>query len=126
MNPWHSIALNPQAIESIYGNVPNLDSVEIVRIGLVRDGPNASIQFLLDALPERVPLKWGKIQQVSITLDLMGVRSLLLNGWATHLPGRLTLRKLPDSSLCFEFHSPNKIEAVICCDFVRIASITGV
>jgi hypothetical protein len=126
MNSWHSITLNPQAIESIYGNVPTLDSVEIVRLSLVRDGPNASIQFLLNVLPERVPLKWGKPRQVSITLDLMGVRSLHLDGWATHPLGSLILEKLPDSSLRFEFRSPNKIEAVMCCDFVRIASITGI
>lgn len=126
MNSWHSIALNPQAIESIFGNVPSLDSVEIVRIGLVRDGPNASIQFLLDALPERVPLKWGKPRQVSITLDLIGIHSLHLNGWGAHLHGRLVIEKLPDSSLRFEFRSPNITEAVICCDFIRITSIAGV
>ena len=126
MNSWHLNTLNPQAIESIYGNVPKLDSVDIVRLNLVRDGPNASIQFLTVALPERIPAKWGKPQQVSITLDLMGVRSLLLNGWATHLHGSLTLDKLLDSSLSFEFHSPNNVNIVISCDFVRITSITGV
>jgi len=127
MPPWTTFAINPQAIDSLYLNTPTLESVDIVKLSLSRDGPNISVQFLISLIPDKVPSKWclKNLRGVSIALDLVGVAGFKLNGWATTIKGSLEFSRKSNSGLFAEFKSSD-VQMEVACDFLRIASVSGV
>lgn len=65
---WPLRIENSQRLINVYGNLPELNSVEITFIDLSRDGPSARVGLITQRLPFNPPTRWGKFNAVLIEL----------------------------------------------------------
>lgn len=81
---WYELAENPRAITELYSDVPLLQSVRLVAVHLLRDGPQMTIKMNLPRLPDIVPNRW-KLQRyndIQMQLDFWGIQSLHIAQWS--------------------------------------------
>ena len=82
---WYELAENPRAITELYSEVPSLQSVRLVEVHLLRDGPRMTINVDLPRFPDKVPTRW-KLQgytSIQVQLDFWNVQSLDIAQWST-------------------------------------------
>src|SRR5262245_52784391 len=93
---WTHVLENPKPIESIYSQPPSLDSVRLHEIRLLQDGPTAELRFELNSYPENPPQKWidRKCNRAQLTLKLVDVVGITVNGWDVDNIGNVNLAKV--------------------------------
>jgi Immunity protein 50 len=82
---WYELAENPRAITELYSEVPLLQSIRLVEVLLLRDGPRMTIKTDLPRFPDKAPARW-KLQgynEIQLQLDFWGVQSLHIAHWST-------------------------------------------
>ncbi len=99
---WHQLCDNPQAIEHLYSRVPELDAIDVHEVALQRDGPCIQVRVELPVFPDRPPAKWPRsANAVQMTLALVGVSGLKLDGWGTSNRGAISIARTEDRLLRF-------------------------
>ncbi|MER8884097.1 Imm50 family immunity protein [Mesorhizobium sp. M0816] len=75
---WPLRIENPIFLQTIYGNYPDLSSVEVTKAEINRDGPSMYLSFISTVLPYRPPAKWAAFNAVSFGLEFIAVESISL------------------------------------------------
>lgn len=72
---------------------PSLNDVEVHEIALHRDGPSLTLTFDLPDFPTDVPAAWhaAGYNTIQLTLVAIGLRSVVMSGWATDVRGDLRI-----------------------------------
>lgn len=126
MADWTGCVMNPQAIASIFGNQPPaLDGADIHSIVFDRDGPVISLSVTLRDYQENPPRKWVEQQanRAQISLQLIGVQAVTLEGWGTENICDLEIRRA-GSTLNIRT-SNGTFQMSIDTSFIRIAGLSA-
>lgn len=106
---WTDLVENRQAIATLYTDTPSLEPFNLVEVRTDRDGPVLYLRGNLRDFPQQPSPRWpADANTLQITFQLVGLRSLSVQGWATTNRGPLTIeredshgvRVLFDSSEC--------------------------
>ena len=73
--------LNPQALTSIFGNIPVFEGSELVDIQLKRDGPILFMTLMTKEEVKTKPKRWDHWDVVYIQLSFLTIRNLDIKGW---------------------------------------------
>ncbi|TIM21566.1 MAG: hypothetical protein E5Y74_13410 [Mesorhizobium sp.] len=92
---WPLRIENPIFLQTIYGNYPDLSSVEVISAKMDREGPTMHLSFISTILPYRPPAKWGAFNAVSFGLEFIAVESVSLRKFESH--GRSSIRMWDDA-----------------------------
>lgn len=105
MHSWLDLVDGSEFLAGLFeDDVPSLHRVELHEIILHRDGPKLTLRFDLQEFPKTVPPQWRRAgyNTLQITLSMIGLRSIVLSGWATQVTG--PLRIAPDDALGVRVH----------------------
>lgn len=75
--------MNPQAFISIFGDIPSLDTSELLDVQLRRDGPMLFLRLLTKEIIKIKPKRWDKWDVVYVEISFLGIRNLTINGFGT-------------------------------------------
>jgi hypothetical protein len=123
---WLDLAQNPEAVKSAFEMAPSLKDVEVVSVLIDRDGPTVAIEITLNEQPNKPSARWERIKAnaVNLKLQLLGVETLTLDGWAAENQATIDIR--PGSSTKIEVHITGPTtQFKCCCQWLRIAGLTG-
>jgi hypothetical protein len=120
---WPLRIENPIVLQTIYGNYPDLSSVEITTALMNRDGPSLHLSFISTVLPYRPPVKWGAFNAVSFGLEFIAVESISLRKLKSH--GRSAIRMWDDEGKIL-LACEGAARLSLTCQFMRIKSISGI
>lgn len=73
--------LNPQALTSIFGNIPLFEGAELLDIQLKRDGPILFMTLMTKEEVKIKPKRWDHWDVVYIQLSFLTIRNLDIKGW---------------------------------------------
>ena len=123
---WHQLALNPQALDTIYVDVPKLENVELFAINLNREGSNIEIRFDLPHFPEHPSKRWNpEFNTVQVKLIFWTVTNFEAKGWQSEMIVQIDMKKKED--LINVVVSASKIDLMFSfsCEMFRIENITA-
>jgi len=123
---WLDLAENPEAVKSAFEIAPSLKDVEVVALRIDRDGPTITVDIALSEQPSKLSPRWERISAnaVTLTLQLLGVETVSLDGWATE--NQATIDINPGSSTKIEVQITGATTQFRCrCQWLRIAGLTG-
>jgi hypothetical protein len=117
--------LNPQAIISLYGKVPQLVGSEVLNLEVKRDEPRLAMKLMTDRKPLSSPARWPKnYDVVYVGLSFIGVRNLSLTNWGHENVIEALIFSDNDESTSVHVSCKNKAEISFVCDWVRIEGVT--
>lgn len=73
--------MNPQALTSIFGNIPLLEGAELLDIQLKREEPILSVTLMTKEAVKSKPKRWDQWDVVYIQLSFLTIRNLEIKGW---------------------------------------------
>ena len=89
---WYSLAINPKAITSVFGELPPLESVSLFGIVMDRDGPCVQLRFDVDKFPDHPPKKWlVGYSQVQLTVNFIDIEDVLIDRWGRNNEAQLRI-----------------------------------
>ena len=121
---WLEYLDNPEAVLSLFKEVPLLDQPEIIGVELSRDGPQCSIALSLSAYPTVPPARWirQKANAIALTIELTGVVEISILGWSTVNCVAVSFSRNGDQKLLVQAMGPTtRIE--ILCGWARVAKL---
>lgn len=78
----NSKLLNPNALTSVFGTIPDLTLSDLLEIQLKRDGPTLFVRLMtrqfIKVPPKRWPDKWDVIY---LEMSFFGIHALQINNW---------------------------------------------
>ena len=88
-----SFLVNPEALNSLYGHVPDLDDVRIRSINLNWRGPTVTLRVDLPSFPGSAPQEWtdAGMDTVQCQLQFLAVENISLTGWSPPSVGRIEM-----------------------------------
>ena len=123
---WLDLIENPEAVKSTFEVEPSLNGVEVISVLFHRDGPTVDVEIALSEQPSRLSARWERVgvNAVNLKLQLLGVETLMLDGWATKNRGTIDIR--PGSTTKVEVHiNGPTMQFRCCCQWLRIAGLNG-
>lgn len=122
---WTECLGNSLPITSIYPKIPSLNNVRLHEVRLHQDGPTVSLRFDLDSYPDNPPAKWvvGGYNRAQLTLMLIGVFSLQIQGWELDNIGHIALVR-SNEVVRLEF-AGGTTQIVCSSQFVEVEKISG-
>jgi hypothetical protein len=120
---WPLRIENPVYLQTIYGNHPDLSSVEITSAMMGRDGPSMRLSFISTVLPYRPPTRWGKFNAVSFGLEFIAVETISLRKFKSH--GRSAIRMWDDEGKIL-LTCEGAVRLSLVCQHLYIKSISGI
>jgi len=123
---WHQFALNPQALEILYVDVPKLENAELFAINLNREGSKIEILLDLPKFPEKPSKRWNsEFNTVQLKLGFWIITNFEAKGWQSEMTVRIDMEKKED--LINVFISDSKIDLMFSfsCEMFRIENITA-
>lgn len=78
---WTELSCN-ELMKRVFSKPPEVGYIDLFDIEIKRDGPTIIISFdLVDILPDRTPIKWGKdFNRCRLGLYCLGVSDLVISG----------------------------------------------
>jgi hypothetical protein len=122
---WTELLRNAKPIEFVYSVTPPLKGVRMYEIRLHQDGPCISLRFDLSQFPDPPPQKWseGHFNTAQLTLVLIDVRDVQIDGWGLDNIGDIDLKEA-NAGVQFSFTSSSS--RVLChAQFVDIEKLSG-
>lgn len=126
MSSWLEFVDNSAGLRAVYGDdLPTLESIELRQVCLHADGPSAYLSFDLAAFPISPPKKWqiARANTVSITIDLLSVRSVSITRWGTYGVSNLTLER-KDGSISATLEG-REVSMNVVSDFAQVKSMSA-
>jgi hypothetical protein len=126
MTNWLEALSDTRGISAIFGgDVPALDRVAMQEISLNRDGPSATLRFDLPGYPASPPAKWlaQGFNVVQVTLLLVGVQDLSIQGWSHQ--GAVDLELSRDGSTVVARGSSESMRLDVRADAAVITSLSA-
>ncbi|MER9403889.1 immunity 50 family protein [Mesorhizobium caraganae] len=120
---WPLRIENPIFLQTIYGNYPDLSSVEITSALMSRDGPSMHLSFISTVLPYRPPVKWGAFSAVAFGLEFIAVETISLRNFQSH--GFSAIRMWDEAGKIL-LTCEGAVRLSLTCQFMRVKSISGV
>ncbi|MCC7423269.1 MAG: hypothetical protein IT428_23585 [Planctomycetaceae bacterium] len=122
---WADSLVDRRIIDAFYSTPPSLCRVNLHAINMNRDGPTVTLRFDLSTYPDRVPPKWVARQcnTAHLTLRLLAVKSLQIEGWDTEIVGDIDIVK-DAHGVCMSFHS-DVVRVTCSAGFVDVERIEG-
>jgi hypothetical protein len=120
------LAENPEAVKSAFDVAPSLEDVEVISVHLDPDGPTVVVEVALNEQPSKLSFRWARneVNAVNLKLELLGVESLSLDGWATE--NQVTVDIRHGSSTKIAVHITGPTTQVRCgCGWLRIGGLAG-
>jgi len=119
-----SKVMNPQALTSMYGGVPDFSGSEISEIYFKRDEPRLSVKLLAQNKPMSSPVKWPeKYDQVCIELSFIGSRCVSFSEWGHENVVCEMLFDVVSHVVAVTIRCANNSRLEFLCDWVRVESI---
>ena len=75
--------MNPQALLSIFGKVPEFSGSELLDVQLRRDGPTLFLRIMTKEPVAIKPKRWDKWDVIYVELSFFGLRNMIINGLGT-------------------------------------------
>ncbi|TPI30433.1 hypothetical protein FJW08_15085 [Mesorhizobium sp. B3-2-1] len=119
---WPLRIENPIFLQNIYGNYPDLSSVEITSAAMNRDGPSMHLSFMSTVLPYRPPAKWGEFNAVSFGLEFIGIETISLRKFQSN--GLSAIRMWDDAGKIL-LTCEGTVRLSLTCQAMHISSIWG-
>ncbi|WP_217574403.1 Imm50 family immunity protein [Mesorhizobium sp. GbtcB19] len=120
---WPLRIENPIFLQNIYGNYPDLSSVEVTSADMNRNGPCMRLSFISTVLPYRPPAKWREFNAVSFTLEYMAVETISLRKFRSH--GSSAIRMWDEDGKIL-LTCEGAVRLSLTCRWMRIIGITGI
>ncbi|QND57579.1 Imm50 family immunity protein [Mesorhizobium huakuii] len=120
---WPLRIENPIFLQTVYGNYPDLSSVEITSATMGRDGPSMHLSFISTIRPYRPPAKWGEFNAVSFGLEFIAVETISLRKFESH--GWSAIKMWDDAGKIL-LTCEGAVRLSLTCQFMRIKSMSGV
>ncbi|MER8378217.1 MULTISPECIES: Imm50 family immunity protein [unclassified Mesorhizobium] len=120
---WPLRIENPIFLQTIYGNYPDLSSVEVTGAKMDRNGPSMHLSFISTVLPYRPPAKWAAFNAVSFGLEFIAVESISLRKFQSH--GSSAIRMWDDAGRIL-LTCEGAVRLSLTCQYMRIKNISGV
>ena len=123
---WQNLLENPEAITTLFQNVPSLEDVEIVSITMDREGPTIMLSILLRDYPTKPSPRWNRngVNAVALRLQLLGVVSTIIEGWSNSNRATVTLER--DAADQIQVHAAGEDLRLECsCGWLRVDGVTG-
>ncbi|MFG2788746.1 Imm50 family immunity protein [Streptomyces sp. NPDC048419] len=91
--------VNPDALRSLYGSIPDLSGVAIRSINLNPSGPTVTLRVDLSAFPEFAPQEWleAGMDAVQCQLAFMDVTEISLTRWIPPTTGDVSMEPYGDA-----------------------------
>lgn len=123
---WIDSLENPEAVKSVFGITPSLDSIDLILITMNRDGPTVTLNIALNETPSTSSAKWQKIGANAVTLDLqlLAVETLSVDGWSSDTNVKLKIDQSDDGKIRV-LALGTRIKLDCTCRFIKVHSITG-
>lgn len=120
----YSKVMNPQALTSMYGEVPDFAGSEISEINFKRDEPRVSVKFLTQNKLRKSPAKWPeKYDQVCIELSFIGSSCVSFSEWGhANVVCEISFDVVDDVA-AVTIHCENNSRLKLICDWVRVESV---
>ncbi|MER8592995.1 immunity 50 family protein [Mesorhizobium sp. M1182] len=120
---WPLRIENPIFLQTIYGNYPDLSSVEVTKAEINREGPSMYLSFISTVLTYRPPAKWAAFNAVSFGLEFIAVESISLRKFRSH--GWSAIRMWDDAGRIL-LTCEGAVRLSLTCQYMRIKNISGV
>ena len=120
---WLDLTENPQAISSLFQKTPSLSNIEIMSIKIDRDGPTLELTVALSEYPASPPARWLHANTAVLTVQLVGLESIHMEGWAVENRATITVSKL-DGHLEVLAQGSN-LDLRCKCEWLRIAGVSA-
>ncbi|MER8637262.1 Imm50 family immunity protein [Mesorhizobium sp. M0664] len=120
---WPLRIENPIFLQTIYGNYPDLSSVQVTKAEINREGPSMYLSFISTVLPYRPPAKWAAFNAVSFGLEFIAVESISLRKFRSH--GWSAIRMWDDAGRIL-LTCEGAVRLSLTCQYMRIKNISGV
>ncbi|PEE38090.1 immunity 50 family protein [Bacillus pseudomycoides] len=75
--------LNPQALISIFGMIPEFEQSELLDVQLRRDGPTLVIRLMTKEPVENKPKRWNKWDVIYIEISFFCIQDLIIKDIGT-------------------------------------------
>jgi hypothetical protein len=75
--------MNPQALISIFGSIPNFSESELIEVQLRRDGPTLFIKLMTNQVLQTKPKRWDRWDVIYIEMSFFAVSELKISGLGT-------------------------------------------
>ena len=117
--------MNPQALISIFGGVPELESSELLEMQLKRDGPTLFVRLMTKQSIQTKPKRWqDKWDVIYIEMSFIGIRDLSVDKWGTNnLVNLFSIQTFGEEGL-FELECNDQIRIKCRFDWVRVEGIS--
>jgi hypothetical protein len=88
--------VNPEALQSLYGHLPDLSRVRIRSINLNWRGPTVTLRIDLPSFPGSAPQEWidAGMESVQCQFEFLAVESISLTDWAPPVVGGIEMTPL--------------------------------
>lgn len=126
MTSWLDVVDNADFVGRMYGGAPSLENVEIHELTLARGGPLLTLRFDLPEFPKNAPRDWvaSQYEVAQLTLMVIGVASVRLDGWSTEVRGSLSVVRHGPLDVETRFQG-GALTLVVRSSHVRVSKITG-
>ena len=102
---WHQYILNPEALTSLFKEIPDLSHIVLHEVVLERQGEFISLRFDLDQFPLSAPDAWSEYNTVQVVLQIIQTSSLFIKGWQSPLSGILNVSLKEEETYQLTFES---------------------
>ena len=100
---WHKLALNFEAITSLYSVGPSLENIELLKFGLDRDDPSAFMVLDLRDFPDSPSKRWHPdFNSIALHLRFIGVTSFRFEGINHTMLVNALISKCPTGELMIQ------------------------
>jgi Immunity protein 50 len=123
---WLDLAENPEAVKGAFDVAPSLKNVGIISVHLDRDRPTVVVEVALNEKPSKLSFRWERndVNAVNLNLELLGVESLKLDGWASENSVAIGIH--PGNSTKIAVHITGLTTQFRCgCGSLRIGGLAG-
>jgi hypothetical protein len=117
---WPLRIENPEYLQEIYGNYPDISSVEVTRAEFKRDGAALRLSFISKSLPYKPPAKWGRFNAAIFDLQFFPIKSLSLRRFDSN--GASSLRMWDEEGAILLTCA---VRLSLTCLYMRIDRISG-
>jgi hypothetical protein len=98
---WVNLLDRAVFLRGLFPSAPDLRSVRIHEIRFHQDGPVCLLRFDLNEFPQAPPPKWiqSEANQVQVTVGLLGVRTVRMEGWTTDNLADIAFSRAPEEGI---------------------------
>lgn len=123
---WYQLAENPQALDSLYTTVPELENVELFSIYLHRDAARFQINFNLPIFPDKPSARWHKdFNTVQAQLAFSSITDFRAQGWFTRMKVNIEIKRRDGLLEVVIFNAELDLRYAFSSEFLRIEHISA-